>query len=80
MFFSLGRMFLRLTPVLLMGSECLITDGLEGEVVMRLLCSCASSHFRLKCILNMSFYFYYFLSLFSFSSFFFFSCLAIYVP
>lgn len=40
---------------------------------MTVLCSYASSHFRLKCILNISFYFYYFLSLFPFfSSFFFF--------
>lgn len=38
---------------------------------MTMLCSYASSHFRLKCILNISFYFYYFLSLFFFFSSFF---------
>lgn len=38
---------------------------------MTMLCPYASSHFRLKCILNISFYFYYFLSLFFFFSSFF---------
>lgn len=49
-----------------------LTGGRGGNEVALFLCI---SHFRLKCILNMSFYFYYFLSLFFFSSFFFFSVL-----